>query len=167
VDRLGFTLDHAAYLQAAVAVGVVAGASAAGRWVPLRHAKRVLAAGVLMGCVISLAASLRNLTVIVLLLALIGFIGGFVIVPLNALLQHRGFALLTAGRSIAVQGFNENLSVLAMLAVYAALLAVEVPIVVTLWLLGLFVAAAIGALMLRERRRAGHFGFGGVRSRVR
>jgi MFS transporter, LPLT family, lysophospholipid transporter len=167
VDRLGFTLDHAAYLQAAVAVGVVAGASAAGRWVPLRHAKRVLAAGVLMGCLIPLAALLRNLTLVVLLLALIGFIGGFMIVPLNALLQHRGFTLLTAGRSIAVQGFNENLSVLAMLAVYAALLAMDVPIVVTLWLLGLFVAAAIGTLMLRERRRAGSFGFGGVRSRVR
>jgi LPLT family lysophospholipid transporter-like MFS transporter len=89
------------------------------------------------------------------------------VVPLNALLQHRGFALLTAGRSIAVQGFNENLSVLAMLAVYAALLAMDVPIVVTLWLLGLFVAAAIGVLMLRERLRARRFDCGGVRSRVR
>jgi MFS transporter, LPLT family, lysophospholipid transporter len=161
VDMLGITLERASYLQAAVAVGVVAGATVAGRWVPLRHAKRVLAAGVLMGCVIPLAASLRELTVVVLLLVLIGFIGGFMIVPLNALLQHRGFALLTAGRSIAVQGFNENLSVLAMLAVYAALLALDVPIVTTLWLLGLFVAAALGALMLRERRRVGGVGFDG------
>jgi MFS transporter, LPLT family, lysophospholipid transporter len=167
VDRLGLTLDRAAYLQAAVAVGVVAGASAAGRWVPLRHAKRLLAAGVLLGLLIPLAASVRNVTAVALLLALIGSVGGFMVVPLNALLQHRGFALLTAGRSIAVQGFNENLSVLVMLAVYAALLATDVPIVVTLWLLGLFVAAAVGALMLREHRRANGFGFGGPRSRVR
>jgi MFS transporter, LPLT family, lysophospholipid transporter len=167
VDMLGLTLDRAAYLQAAVAVGVVAGASAAGRWVPLWHAKRVLAAGVLMGCVIPLAASLRSVAAVLPLLALIGFIGGFMVVPLNALLQHRGFALLTAGRSIAVQGFNENLSVLVMLAVYAALLAMDVPIVTTLWLLGLFVAAALGVLMLREHRRAAGFSFGSVRSRVR
>jgi MFS transporter, LPLT family, lysophospholipid transporter len=135
--------------------------------VPLRHAKRLLAAGVLLGLLIPLAASVRNVTAVALLLALIGSVGGFMVVPLNALLQHRGFALLTAGRSIAVQGFNENLSVLVMLAVYAALLATDVPIVVTLWLLGLFVAAAVGALMLREHRRANGFGFGGPRSRVR
>jgi MFS transporter, LPLT family, lysophospholipid transporter len=167
VDLLGLTLDRAAYLQAAVAVGAVAGASAAGCWVPLRHARRVLAAGVLLGLLIALAAAVRDVTLVVLLLALIGFIGGFMVVPLNALLQHRGFTLLTAGRSIAVQGFNENLSVLAMLAVYAALLAMDVPIVVTLWLLGLFIAAAIGVLMLREHRRTNGFGFGGARSRVR
>ena len=46
--------------------------------------------------------------------------GGLLVVPLNALLQHRGCQLLSAGRSIAVQGFNENVSVLAMLAAYAA-----------------------------------------------
>ena len=155
VDMLGLTLDRAAYLQAAVAVGVVAGASVAGRWVPLRHAKRLLAAGVLLGLLIPLATSVRNITAVTLLLVLIGSFGGFMVVPLNALLQHRGFALLTAGRSIAVQGFNENLSVLVMLAIYAVLHALDVSIVTTLWLLGLSVAAAVGALMLREQRRTG------------
>jgi MFS transporter, LPLT family, lysophospholipid transporter len=167
VDRLGLTLDRAACLQAAVAVGVVVGASVAGRFVALRHAARVLAAGVLMGGLIPLAASLRSVAAVVPLLVLIGFVGGFMVVPLNALLQQRGFALLTAGRSIAVQGFNENLSVLAMLAVYAALLAMDVPIVTTLWLLGLFVAAALGALMLRERWRVGGVGFDRPGSRAR
>jgi MFS transporter, LPLT family, lysophospholipid transporter len=165
VDLLGLTLDRAAYLQAAVAVGVVAGAAAAGRWVPLRHAPRLFAAGVAMGLLIPFVASVREIALVVPLLALVGAIGGFMVVPLNALLQHRGFVLLTAGRSIAVQGFNENLSVLAMLAVYAALLALDVPIVATLWLLGLFVAAAVGVLMLREYRRANGVGFDGPRSR--
>jgi MFS transporter, LPLT family, lysophospholipid transporter len=153
VDALGLTLDRAAYLQAAVAVGVVAGAAAAGRWVALRHAKRMLAAGVLMGLLIPLVASARSMALVVPLLALVGLVGGFMVVPLNALLQHRGCALLTSGRSIAVQGFNENLSVLAMLAVYSGLLAQGVSIVTTLWLLGLLVAVAVCALMLRERLR--------------
>jgi MFS transporter, LPLT family, lysophospholipid transporter len=88
------------------------------------------------------------------LLMLVGAVGGFMVVPLNALLQHRGFVLLTAGQSIAVQGFNENLSVLAMLGAYALLQAGGVSIVATLWGLGLAVAAALAALMLSERRRA-------------
>jgi LPLT family lysophospholipid transporter-like MFS transporter len=153
IDELGLTLDRAAYLQAAVAVGVIVGAGAAGRWVSLRHAKRLLAAGVLLGLLLPLLASVTQLWLALPLLALVGAVGGFMVVPLNALLQHRGFVLLSAGRSIAVQGFNENLSVLAMLAGYAALQAFEVPIVPTLWGFGLAIAAAIGLLMIAGRRR--------------
>jgi MFS family permease len=154
VDVLGLTLDRAAFLQAAVAVGVVAGAAAAGRWVPLRHARRLLGAGVAMGLLIPLVASVHTLAFAIPLLALTGAVGGFMVVPLNALLQHRGFVLLTAGRSVAVQGFNENLSVLGMLAAYASLLALDVPIATAMWLFGGAIAAAIGLLMLRERSRA-------------
>ena len=89
--------------------------------------------------------------VAVVLLALVGAIGGILVVPLNALLQHRGCTLLSAGRSIAVQGFNENASVLAMLAVYGALIAAEVPIVPLLWGFGLLIAAAMAALWARQR----------------
>jgi MFS transporter, LPLT family, lysophospholipid transporter len=71
-------------------------------------------------------------------------------VPLNALLQHRGSVLLSAGRSVAVQGFNENASVLAMLGAYAALLALDIPIVPLMTCLGLAVAAGMAALMWRE-----------------
>ncbi len=147
-DLLGLTLDRAAYLQAAVAVGVVVGAAAAGRWVPLRHAERLLAMGVVLGLLIPLVASVRSVALALPLLALVGAVGGFMVVPLNALLQHRGFVLLTAGRSIAVQGFNENLSVLMMLGGYAALQAWQVPIAATLCGLGLAVAAALGGLMI-------------------
>ena len=69
------------------------------------------------------------------------------------LLQHRGHALLSAGRSIAVQGFNENASVLGMLAAYAALMAFEVPIVPLMVAFGGLIASLIGALMWREQRR--------------
>jgi MFS family permease len=148
VDELGLTLDKAAYLQGAVAVGVVVGAAAAGRWVPLRHAARMLWAGVALGALVPLAASVRDLSAAALLLALIGAVGGAMVVPLNALLQHLGHVLQTAGRSIAVQGFNENASVLAMLAAYAALQQQQVPIMATMWLLGLFVAATGAGLIV-------------------
>jgi hypothetical protein len=57
-----------------------------------------------------------------------GFAGGMLMVPMNAMLQNRGYTLLTAGRSIAVQGFNENASVMVMLGVYSGLLALELPL---------------------------------------
>ena len=154
VEQLGLGLDRAAYLQAAVAVGVILGATAAGRWVPMYRAKQLLGAGVLLGLLLPLVAGVRDVTVAALVLAGVGAAGGFMVVPLNALLQHRGYTLLSAGRSIAVQGFNENLGVLVMLAVYAALQAAELSITATLWGLGLAMSLSIGALMWREWRQA-------------
>ncbi len=148
-DVLSLPLEQSAYLQTAVAVGVVVGACIAGRWIPLRHAKSVLPAGVVMGLLIMGIAHVQVVSVALLFLALIGIVGGILVVPLNALLQHRGYVLLSAGRSVAVQGFNENLSVLCMLAVYATLVAADVSIVPLLTLFGLCTAAAMGMLIKR------------------
>jgi LPLT family lysophospholipid transporter-like MFS transporter len=153
-DRLGLPLDRAAYLQAAVAVGVVAGAAIAGRWVPLARARHMLWAGVVLGLLMAVVASTSQLVIAVPLLAAVGLVGGLLVVPLNALLQHRGAVLLSAGRSIAVQGFNENASVLAMLAGYALFIALDVPIVLLLWGFGLAIAAAMGLLIWSSRARA-------------
>jgi LPLT family lysophospholipid transporter-like MFS transporter len=152
-DALGLGLDRAAYLQGAVAVGVIVGAAAAGRWIALRHARHMLGLGVVLGLLIPLVAQLDDIVTAALLLSLVGAVGGAMVVPLNALLQHRGHVLLTAGRSVAVQGFNENLSVLGMLAVYALCQAAQWPIRTTLAVFGLLVAAAIAALIVAERRR--------------
>ena len=154
VEQLGLGLDRAAYLLAAVAVGVILGATAAGRWVPMQRAKQLLGAGVLLGLLLPLVAGVRDVTLAALVLAGVGAAGGFMVVPLNALLQHRGYTLLSAGRSIAVQGFSENLGVLVMLAAYAALQATALSISATLWALGLSMSLSIGSLMWRERRHA-------------
>lgn len=154
-EVLHLPLDQAAYLQAAVAVGVVLGAGLAGRHVPLGAARRVLPLGVALGLMMPVVAFVNSLWWAAALLAVVGGVAGLLVVPMNALLQHRGVALLSAGRSIAVQGFNENVSVLAMLAIYGALVAVEVPIVGLLCGFGLLIAAAMGALWWRERRRCG------------
>ncbi len=153
-DVLRLTLDRAAYLQAAVAVGVIVGASAAGRWVRLAHAKHMLWAGVALGLLMPMVARVDEIVTAALLLALVGAVGGAMVVPLNALLQHRGHVLLSAGRSVAVQGFNENLSVLLMISAYTWSQALSVPITSTLSAMGLAVALAIALLITAERRRS-------------
>jgi MFS transporter, LPLT family, lysophospholipid transporter len=155
VDVMALALDRAAYLQAAVAIGVVVGAGLAGRHVALAQAKRVLPFGVVLGLLMPVVASSGTLWVALPLLMLVGAVGGVLVVPLNALLQHQGLQLLSAGRSIAIQGFNENLSILCMLAGYAALIALDVAIVPLMWAFGLAIAAAIGLLIVRERGRSG------------
>lgn len=154
-EALALPLSQAAYLQAAVAVGVIGGAAAAGRWLALHQARHGLWAGVALGLLMPVVAQVNDVAVAAVALAVVGAVGGAMVVPLNALLQHRGATLLSAGRSIAVQGFNENLSVLVMLAGYAVCEAAGVPIEATLSGLGALVAAAILMLMRLDQRRRG------------
>lgn len=124
-EALGLQLDKAAYLQGVTAIGVIAGAMLASRYVVLAHAVRLLPMGLLLGLVIPLMLLVDTIPMAALLMVLVGAMAGFFVVPMNALLQHRGYVLLTAGRSIAVQGFNENAGMLLMLAVYAGATALQ------------------------------------------
>lgn len=151
---LQLRLEQAAYLQGAVALGVIAGAAAAARWLTLSQAARVLPLGIVLGALIAASAFTPSLELALPVLVLLGAVGGLLVVPLNALLQHRGHQLLTAGRSIAVQGFNENASVLVMLAVYAGLLALELPIVSLMCGFGLCIGLSMTWLCWRRLRPA-------------
>jgi hypothetical protein len=82
-------------------------------------------------------------------MTLVGAFAGFFVVPMNALLQHRGHLLMGAGHSIAVQNFNENLSILMMLGVYALLIKMEFSIYTVIALFGLFLSSAM--TLVRER----------------
>jgi hypothetical protein len=86
-----------------------------------------------------------------LILVLIGALAGYFVVPMNALLQHRGHVLLSAGHSIAVQNFNENLSILVMLGVYALLIWLNLPIQAVMLLFGLFVSISMVLVLMRHR----------------
>ena len=112
----------------------------------------VLPLGVVMGAVVPLVALVDSWLLALPLLAIVGALGGALVVPLNALLQHRGHALLTAGRSIAVQNFNENLSVLLMLALFAGAMALQIDIRVVISAIGAIVASVVAWLIWRERR---------------
>ncbi len=149
---LGLPLSQAAYLQAVIAVGVVIGAFAASRWVTLQGARATLPMGLALGLMMPLLALCQTVWLAVPVLALAGALGGWMVVPLNALLQHRGATVLTAGRSIAVQGFNENAGVLLGLAIYAVLVHLDVSVLSLLWGFGLGISALLALLM---RWRAG------------
>jgi hypothetical protein len=84
------------------------------------------------------------------LLILVGLLGGFFLVPMNALLQHRGHVLMSAGHSIAVQNFNENLSILTMLAVYSLMLRGHLNLDIIIVLFGLFLAGTMFVIMRKH-----------------
>ena len=166
---LGLDLARAAILQAVVAVGITMGAVYAAATVPLKKALNVLPVGIAMGVIVAGAAfyspamvpegAIRlgsiNATYFLLIacgiLVLIGMLAGYFVVPMNALLQHRGYVLLSAGHSIAVQNFNENLSILVMLGLYAVLVWLDLRLQTVMLLFGLFVAVTMLLVLLRHQ----------------
>ena len=139
-QHLGYRLDQASVLMGVAAFGTVIGAILAGR-VPLRRALAVLPVGVAMGLVVLLMPAVYTAGTVYFLLLLIGGLSGFFVVPMNALLQHRGHVLLSAGHSIAVQNFNEQLNILLMLAMYSLMLWLGLSIDVIIALFGILVAS--------------------------
>lgn len=145
---LGYTLNKAAMLQGVVAVGIAIGAVLAARLVSLRRSLEVIPLGIAMGIVVMLMITAQDLWIAVVLLIIIGGLAGFFVVPMNALLQHRGHILMGAGHSIAVQNFNENLGILTMLSLYALLIWCDVHIYTVIVLFGLFVSTTM--IMVRK-----------------
>ncbi len=149
--HLGLPLDRGAVLQGVTAVGVALGAVIAGRFVALRQSVNVLPAGIAMGIVVVGMIFVTSMPLVYALLIVVGAMAGFFVVPMNALLQHRGYVLLSAGHSIAVQNFNENISILLMLAIYSAMIKANVHINTIIVAFGAFVVVSMLAVMLRHR----------------
>jgi MFS transporter, LPLT family, lysophospholipid transporter len=168
---LNMSLSQGAILQAISAVGVAGGAIWAASRIPLKQSLKVLPYGVAMGLVVCVMAIYHidmippvvllefgnhqltlNLIPPYALLILVGWLAGYFVVPMNALLQHRGHVLLSAGHSIAVQNFNENLSVLSMLMLYALLIWLDVPITYVIIGFGLSVSIIMILIMRRHAR---------------
>jgi LPLT family lysophospholipid transporter-like MFS transporter len=117
---LNYTTTEAAKLVGVVAIGTATGAIVASMRVRLDQACKVMPLGIGMGLLILLLNYITSLWVAVPFLILLGALGGFLVVPMNALLQHRGHSLMGAGRSIAVQNFNEQACILGLGLLYSA-----------------------------------------------
>lgn len=154
--QLHMRLDQATRLQGIVALGVALGAVLAASWVPLKRSLRVLPLGAAMGFAVASMSLVHNEVMAMLVLLGIGVLSGFFVVPMNALLQHRGYVVMSAGHSIAVQNFNENLNILVMLLFYAAMLWLDLPINAVTVLFGLSVAGIMVLIILWHRRNQRH-----------
>jgi MFS transporter, LPLT family, lysophospholipid transporter len=118
---LGYTTTQASSLSGVVAIGTAVGAIVASARMRLDHATRVIPLGIAMGLLVICMIFITNIWAAVPFLIVLGAIGGFMVVPMNALLQHRGHNLMGAGRSIAVQNFNEQACILGLGAFYTGL----------------------------------------------
>ncbi|HEX7219184.1 MAG TPA: lysophospholipid transporter LplT, partial [Burkholderiales bacterium] len=145
---LGFDLSKAAILQGVTAIGIAIGAVLASVWVALDRSVRVIPLGIAMGLIVIVMIFVNQVWLAVSLMVVIGGLAGFFVVPMNALLQHRGHHLVGAGRSIAVQNFNENTSILVMIALYSLLLNAGFSIYVVIVVFGLFVAGTMTVVQI-------------------
>ncbi len=116
---LGYSVTQASALQGVVAIGMAVGAVVASLKMRLEDGPRVITLGIGMGALIIMLIFIDNVWVAAPFLIMLGALGGFLVVPMNALLQHRGHNLMGAGRSIAVQNFNEQACILALGAAYS------------------------------------------------
>ena len=151
---LGLPLDKAAALQGVFALGVALGAALAGKSVPLVRSLSVMPLGIVMGLGLCAMVFVHSVALALPMLLVIGILAGFFVVPMNAILQHRGHRLMSAGQSIAVQNFNENLAILAMSASYALALQARLGLDTVLVALGLLiVVVTLGLRAMSAQRR--------------
>ena len=140
---LQFNLEESTRLTAMVAFGIAIGSVIAARYISLKDSVRVLPAGILMGGFVITMTIIHDWQIAALIFLFIGALCGFFIVPLNALLQHRGHILIGAGHSIAVQNFNENIGILLLSGTYTWMVREEFSINTIILLLGLFVSVTM------------------------
>jgi hypothetical protein len=149
---LHLDLSKSSMLQGVVAVGVALGAVGAARRITLRKSVSVIPLGIAMGLIVLVMNFVHHVWLAVPLLIIIGALSGYFVVPMNALLQHRGHILMGAGHSIAVQNFNENLSILIMTGLYYLMVRIDLSIYWVITLFGLFVSASM--LIVKRRHEA-------------
>jgi MFS family permease len=153
-STLNFGLEQATQLMAILAVGIAAGSVVAATYIKLEESTKVLPAGIVMGVLVVVMAFVQHWQVAVVLLFIIGALAGFFVVPLNALLQHRGHELIGAGHSIAVQNFNEHIGILLMLGAYLLMVKAELPINMIVIVFGVFVSLCMTVINKRYKNLA-------------
>ena len=148
---LSFSLEKATRLTAWTAIGIAVGAILAARNVRLDNSLKVLPVGIAMGFAVVGMVFVHDQISAACLLIVAGAMGGYFVVPMNALLQHRGHKLMGAGHSIAVQNLNENISILLMLGIYAMLIRAQVGIMQVIVVFGVFISTCMAILYRRHR----------------
>jgi MFS family permease len=139
---LAYDTPRATVLLLLVGLGTAAGAVVASMTVRLVHATHVILLGAALGAAVIAINGMHSVWIAGPFLIVLGAIGGFMVVPMNALLQHRGHNLMGSGRSIAVQNFNEQAAILGLGAFYSALTRGGLSVFVSIAVFGGLVAFA-------------------------
>ncbi len=143
---LNFDIEQSTQLIATVAVGIAAGSIIASRYISLERSVKVLPAGIVMGVLVIAMVFVTHWVAAACLLFIIGALSGFFVVPLNALLQHRGHHLIGAGHSIAVQNFNEHIGILIMLGFYLLMVKADIHINTITAVFGIFIIISMSII---------------------
>jgi MFS family permease len=151
-SSLHMGLSKASMMQGLVAVGVAVGAGLAAKTISLRQSVKVIPLGIFMALGMMGMNFVHSMAAAAPLMVLVGGLAGFFVVPMNALLQHRGHILMGAGHSIAVQNFNENLSILLMTGLYALLIYLDFAIQTVIISFGLFIGLSMVLVKIRHER---------------
>jgi len=149
---LGYSTSQASNLVGLIAIGTTAGVLVASLRARLDRATQVIPLGIVMGVLMIGLNGMVNVWMAAPFLMLLGAVGGYLVVPMNALLQHRGANLMGAGRSIAVQNFNEQACILGLGAINSVLAMLHLSVFITITILGLIVALAMWAIRRQHAR---------------
>lgn len=141
------------FLTGMVAAGIAVGAMLAGRFVVLHKAHRAVPAGILLGVGVCLLPLVHALPAAYCLMAFVGTSSGFLVVPLDALLQKRGEERVGVGSAIAIQNLVENIFMLVMMSAYTLAMFKNVPVNDIAFVFGLLIALSM-ALLTASRRSA-------------
>ena len=137
---LAYSTTQASNLGGVVALGTASGAVAASIYSRLDRATRVIPLGIVMGVMLISLVAVRSVWAAIPFLIVLGLVGGYLVVPMNALLQHRGASLMGSGRSIAVQNFNEQACILGLGALYTGMTKIGLSTYTAIALFGLMIA---------------------------
>ena len=149
---LGYGTTQASNLAGVVIVGSVIGAVLASAYMKLDRAVGVIPLGIVVGFFIVGLDLLTNVTVAAPFLVVLGAMCGFLVVPMNALLQHRGHNLMGAGRSIAVQNFNEQACILGLGAFYTGMTKLNLSALLAIAIFGTVVASVMELIRRWHKR---------------
>ncbi|WMW82267.1 lysophospholipid transporter LplT [Undibacterium cyanobacteriorum] len=155
--NLHMPLEKGTELQGVFALGIALGALLAAKFIPLKRSLSVMKLGVMMGLVVTSMVFVKSVWLAYPLLIFIGGLAGFFVVPMNALLQHRGHVLMSAGHSIAVQNFNEQLSILVTLAIYSFMVKQALHTSTIIIAFGVFVASTTYLVMRKHASNQAKF----------
>ena len=152
-SKKAFSLDlaYASQLQGVVALGIIVGAAFAGKFIALKQTGKMIPFGISIGLLLIGFIFIKTLNMAIPALIFVGLVSGFFIVPMNAMLQHRGHSLMGAGSSIAVQNFNENLSILVTIGLYALALSLSINIYLIMFIFGLSISSLMLVALLKHR----------------